>query len=100
MLAALGMEDRLASTVSVGRSNSPSFDILISLYRRVDDIPLPRCLTETAGRHIRDHRFLIERLADELVCTGYLDGDGVRDAVARYRADLSCCRVKVRRGFR
>ncbi|WP_283195081.1 AAA family ATPase [Rhizobium sp. AN80A] len=86
MLAALGMGDRLASTVSVGESELAElrrYDL--SLYRRVDDI-LQDALTRALDV-IRDHRFLIERLADELVCTGYLDGDGVRDAVARYRAD-------------
>jgi ATP-dependent Zn protease len=86
MLAAVGMGDRLASTVRAGEIDLTElrrYDL--SLYRRVDDI-LQDALTRALDV-IRDHRFLVERLADELVRTGYLDGSVVRDAVARYRAD-------------
>lgn len=86
MLSAVGMGDRLATTVRAGESDLAElrrYDL--SLYRRVDDL-LQDALTR-AMDVIRDHRFLIERLADDLVRTGYLDGAVVRDAVARYRAD-------------
>ncbi|MDE8762564.1 AAA family ATPase [Rhizobium sp. CBK13] len=86
MLAAVGMGDRLATTVrarEIDLAELRRYDL--SLYRRVDDI-LQDALT-TALDVIRDHRFLIERLADELVRTGHLDGSVVRDAIARYRAD-------------
>jgi len=86
MLAAVGMGDRLASTVRAGEIDLTElrrYDL--SLYRRVDDL-LQDALTRALDV-IRAHRFLIERLADELVRTGHLDGSVVRDAVARYRAD-------------
>lgn len=86
MLAAVGMGDRLASTVRAGEIDLTElrrYDL--SLYRRVDDL-LQDALTR-AMDVIRDYRFLIERLADDLVRTGHLDGSVVRDAVARYRAD-------------
>jgi len=86
MLAAVGMGDRLATTVRAGEIDLAElrrYDL--SLYRRVDDV-LQDALTRALDV-IRDHRFLIERMADELVRTGYLDGSVVRDAVARYRAD-------------
>ncbi|ANL64784.1 ATP-dependent peptidase M41 family protein [Rhizobium phaseoli] len=86
MLAAVGMGDRLATTVRAGEidlSELRRYDL--SLYRRVDDL-LQDALTR-AMDVVRDYRFLLERLADDLVRTGYLDGSVVRDAVARYRAD-------------
>jgi ATP-dependent Zn protease len=86
MLAAIGMGDRLATTVRAGEIDLAElrrYDL--SLYRRVDDI-LQDALTRALDV-VRDYRFLIERLADELVLTGHLDGSDVRDAVARYRAD-------------
>lgn len=86
MLAAVGMGDRLATTVRAGEielTELRRYDL--SLYRRVDDI-LQDALTR-GMEVIRDYRFVVERLADELVRTGYIDGFVVRDAVARYRAD-------------
>lgn len=86
MLAAVGMGDRLATTVRAGEIDLTElrrYDL--SLYRRVDET-LQDALTK-ATDVIRDHRFVIERLADELVRTGYIDGSVVQDAVARYRAD-------------
>ncbi|TBA24695.1 AAA family ATPase [Rhizobium ruizarguesonis] len=86
MLAAVGMGDRLASTVRAGEidlTDLRRYDL--SLYRRVDGL-LQDALTR-AMDVIRDYRFVIERMAEELVHTGHLDGSVVRDAVARYRAD-------------
>ncbi|TAZ73785.1 AAA family ATPase [Rhizobium ruizarguesonis] len=86
MLAGVGMGDRLASNVRAGEidlTDLRRYDL--SLYRRVDDV-LQDALTG-ALNVVRDYRFVIERLADELVRTGHLDGSVVRDAVARCRED-------------
>ncbi|MGO7417139.1 AAA family ATPase [Rhizobium ruizarguesonis] len=86
MLAVVGMGDRLATTVRAGEIDPTKlrrYDL--SLYRRVDDI-LQDVLTRALDV-IRDYRFVIERLADELMRTGYIEGSVVHDAVALYRAD-------------
>ncbi|MBY3321225.1 AAA family ATPase [Rhizobium laguerreae] len=86
MLAAVGMGDRLASTVrsrEIDLTELRRFDL--SLYRRVDDV-LQDALTRALDV-VRDYRFVIARLADDLVRTGYLEGSVIRDAVARYRTD-------------